>query len=87
VVVPQADDRTYVNDRYFAELTEGSFREETRTGISAVVDRMTAKVNIEAVILGGTELPLLFRGSGRPSVPILGTTAIHVESAFDWILA
>jgi aspartate/glutamate racemase len=37
--------------------------------------------------MGGTELPLLFRDSGLPGVPILDTTAIHVESAIDRLLA
>lgn len=87
VVIPDADDRAYVNDRYFAELAEGSLRDETQTGISSIVDAMTAKDNIDAVILGGTELPLLFRNSGLPHVPILDTTLIHVESAIEWLLA
>ena len=87
VVVPEPDDRTWVHDRYFAELVEGSFREETRAGMSAVIDRMKAQDNIEAVILGGTELPLLFRDSAPPSVPMLDTTTIHVESAVARLLS
>jgi aspartate racemase len=40
VVVPDADDRTYVHDRYFAELVEGIFLDETRDGIAAVAQRL-----------------------------------------------
>jgi len=30
VIVPEKDDRDYVHNRYFSELVEGSFRDETR---------------------------------------------------------
>jgi aspartate racemase len=88
VVLPDAQEIAYVHDRYFAELVEGSFVDETRAGISAVIDRMQARDGIEAVILGGTELPLLFRDH-RPAttVPMLDTTTIHVDSAIDWLLS
>ena len=81
VVVPDADDRTYVNDRYFGELVEGSFREETSAGMSAIVGRMKDRQGIDAVILGGRELPLLFRDRPPSVVPILDTTTIHVQAA------
>jgi len=87
VVAPEADDRAYVHDRYFAELVEGSFRDETRAGISAVIERMAAREDIEAVILGGTELPLLLRDSTALSVPMLDTATIHVEAAIAWLLS
>jgi aspartate racemase len=87
VVVPDPDDRAYVHERYFAELVEGSFRDETRAGMSAVIDRMRARDNIQAVILGGTELPLLFRDGPPPSVPTLDTTTIHVESTVARLLS
>ena len=87
VVVPEAEDRAYVHERYFAELVEGQFRDETRAGIAAVVERMKARDSIEAVILGGTELPLLFRDSAVSTVPMLDTTSIHVEAVIARLLA
>ncbi len=87
IVTPGSDDRTYVHDRYMGELVEGVFRDETRAGISVVVDRMQARDGIEAVILGGTELSVLFRDSPPMRVPVLDTTAIHVESAIAWLLS
>jgi aspartate racemase len=86
VVIPDADDRTYVHDLYLGELVEGVFRDETRTGIAAVVDRMHARDQIDAIILGGTELSVLFREGTGLSVPTLDPTAIHVESAIAWLL-
>jgi aspartate racemase len=87
VVVPEADDRAWVHDHYLAELVEGQFRAETRAGMVAVIERMKAQHDIEAVILGGTELPLLFRDAGPTQLPLLDTTTIHVEAAVSWLLA
>jgi aspartate racemase len=87
VVVPQAEDRAWVHDHYLAELVEGQFRAETRAGMNAVIARMRAQHGIEAVILGGTELPLLFRDAGPTALPLLDTTTIHVEAAVSWLLA
>lgn len=86
VVIPEADDRAYVHDHYLGELVENVFRDETRTGIAAVVERLHAREQIDAMILGGTELSVLFRdGSGLP-VRVLDPTAIHVEAALAWLL-
>jgi aspartate racemase len=87
VVVPDADDRTYVHNRYFGELVEGIFLDETRDGITAVAERLLARDQIEAIILGGTDLSVLFRDAGSMPVPTLDPTAIHVEAAVAWLLA
>ena len=40
---------------------------------------MRERDGIEAVILGGTELPLLLRGEDHNGMPLLDTTRIHVD--------
>jgi aspartate racemase len=85
VVVPDAEDRAYVDDRYFRELVEGVFLDETRAGVSAAVERMHVRHHLDGVILGGTELALLFRDRALP-VPALDATKIHVESAVHHLL-
>ena len=85
IITPDADDRRLVDDLYFGELVRGSFRDQTREEISVVVDRL-AKLGAEAVVLGGTELPLLFRDSDLPRLPTLDTTAIHVARAVEELL-
>jgi aspartate racemase len=40
---------------------------------------MTRRDNIEGVILGGTELPLLLRADEHNGMPLLDTTSIHVN--------
>ena len=84
--MPDGGDRTFVHDRYMHEFVNGVFRAGTREGILGVIGRMLKRNNIEAVILGGTELPLPFRDGERPSMPLLDTTRIHVESALTHML-
>lgn len=79
VTVPQASDQVYVHEKYVNELVAGKFLAETRAGFLAVIERMCGRDGIEAVILGGTELPLLLREATH-SVPFLDTTRIHVNA-------
>jgi aspartate racemase len=41
---------------------------------------MKKEEGIEALILGGTELPLILTDSGALGIPYLDTTQIHVEA-------
>lgn len=86
VAVPDADDRSYVHDRYFGELVEGIFLDDTRDGIARVAERLLERDQIEAIILGGTDLSVLFRDGGSMPVPTLDPTAIHVEAAIAWLV-
>ena len=86
VVVPPEADRAYVHDRYFAELVDGVFAPETREGILAVMRRMRDTDSVDAVVLGGTELPMLFREVESNDLPMLDTARIHVEAALDRLL-
>lgn len=46
-----------------------------------VIDRLIDDQGVEAVILGGTELPLVLTDASHRGVPLLDTTRIHVEAA------
>jgi len=78
VVVPSPDDRQFIHDKYFAELVQGVFRDETRAEMLAITARFPS---IDGLILGGTELPLLLRGDSANGIPLLDTTRIHVAAA------
>ena len=86
VIPPFPDERDYVHGRYVGELVNGVFRDDTRQGVLAILDRMRQRDRVEAVILGGTELPLLFREGPAPTLPLLDTTRIHVERAVEAML-
>jgi len=80
VVTPGAEERAWIHDRYIGELLEGEFRAETRDGMVAIVARMVRDEEIDAIILGGTELPLLLQSPTIAGVPALDTTALHVDA-------
>ena len=87
LIVPDAADLEYVHDKYMGELAKGQFLPETRAGMLAVVERLRAQQQIDGVILGGTELPLLIRDASDVGIPCLDTGKIHVEAAIDRMLA
>jgi aspartate racemase len=86
IVAPGPEDQEYTHNKYMDELVNEILIPETRDGLLAVVERMKQSSGIEAVILGGTELPLLLRDSGDTEVPFLDTTRIHVEAAVERML-
>jgi aspartate racemase len=79
VHLPEGPDRDLVHRVYMTELVEGVFRPETREALLGVICRLQARSGVEAVILGGTELPLILGPNAGSPVPLLDTTAIHVD--------
>ena len=87
VVTPDAGERGWVHERYVGQLLKGDFREETRREFIELVDRLRRDERIEAVVLGGTELPLLLKEPSIAGVPALDTTALHVAAIVQRLLA
>ena len=86
-IVPlRGADVSWVHERYIGELLKGDFRDDTRLQFVGLVDRARRESGIEAVILGGTELPLLLRAAEVAGVPLLDTTALHVEAIVGRLL-
>jgi aspartate racemase len=79
VLVPDAEDRRYVNAVIYNELVAGQIRAESRAGLIAVIRRL-AERGAQGVILGCTEIPLLV-AEVDAGVPLFDTTAIHAEAA------
>jgi aspartate racemase len=85
LVPPPPDELTLVHDRYMGELVNGVFRPETRAEVVGVVDRLRDRDGVDAVVLAGTELPLLLRGAST-QVPLLDTTQLHVRAIVERML-
>jgi len=79
IVTPNESEQDYIHEKYIGELLKNIFAEETRAGLMAIVAALREREQIEALILGGTELPLILRESEPSEVPFLDTTRIHVE--------
>lgn len=80
VVVPEPEDRTYVQEKYMGELVKGLRVPETRERLLAIARRLRDQQQVQGIVLGGTELPLILRDPPNPGIPFLDTTTIHVQS-------
>lgn len=83
LVAPELSDQNYIHQKYFAELVPGIFLPATRANLLAIVDRMKSKMDIEGVVLAGTELALILRGESHNGVALLDTGKIHCQAAVD----
>jgi aspartate racemase len=87
LVRPDEAERAWVHEVYMSELVKGVFNDETRWRLESVIAALRERRDIDAIILAGTELPVILREPMYAGVPVLNATAIHVEAAIDWLLA
>ena len=69
------------------ELLKDIFLPATRERLLEIIQRMREQERIEAVLLAGTELPLILRQDEAAGIPLLDTTQIHVEAAVARLLS
>jgi aspartate racemase len=86
LVRPNESERDFIHKKYIGELLNNQFLPETRTEILRIARRMKDDDGMEAIVLAGTELPLLLRESGSAEIEFLDTTVIHVEAVVDELL-
>ncbi|MCW0482296.1 aspartate/glutamate racemase family protein [Gaoshiqia sediminis] len=63
----------------FSELELGIFKEETRAELLSIVCKMINDFEIDSLILGCTEFPIMFPEEYYLNIPFLNTTRIHVR--------
>jgi aspartate racemase len=86
LVMPNAEEQDYIHEKYFGELLKDTFLPETRAQFLNIADEMKTRDNIEAIILGGTEIPLLLRTEEHNGIQLLDTTRIHVDRLIEEML-
>jgi aspartate racemase len=86
IVVPPEVDQQLIHERLFSEIELGIIKASTQEELLAIVKRMKDNADIEAVILGCTELPLIL-DKDEFGIPFLNTTAIHVNSIVKYCLS
>ncbi|MBN2553444.1 MAG: amino acid racemase [Spirochaetales bacterium] len=79
LVVPNAREIDYIQEKLFAEVEFGMVEDETRKGFLAIVERLREEQHSEGVILGCTELPLLLKAEDIRG-HYIDTTAIHIAA-------
>lgn len=79
IVIPDKESRNYINEKITKELEYGIFKEETKKNFIDIINDLVEKYNIEGIILGCTELPLLIKNDDIKE-NVYDTVDIHVNS-------
>ena len=87
LITPNDGEKAVIHEIYLGELLKNRFMPESRSAILRVIERMRDEEQIEAMVLAGTELPLLLRLAEPEGVRFFDTTMIHVAAAVEAILA
>ncbi|MEM6253540.1 MAG: amino acid racemase [Cyanobacteria bacterium P01_D01_bin.156] len=86
VVIPEEADQDFIHAKYMHELVKGIILDETRSNLLNIVNKMQADHNIQGLILGGTELPLILKADDVNDIHVFDTTEIHVASILNALL-
>ena len=87
LVRPKESEQEFIHRKYIDELLNNRFLPDTKTAILNIAQRMKSDDGIEALVLAGTELPLLLRDGPPANLELLDTTAIHVEAIVDELVS
>lgn len=86
IVAPSDTEMQYVNEKIASELERGIVKSGTLESFVKIISRMREEEQIEAVVLGCTELPLLLNDEVSP-VPCLDTMQIHIQAIINEIIS
>jgi len=86
LVTPTEAERDFIRKKYIGELLQNQFLPQSREEIMSIARRLQAEDGVEAIVLAGTELPLLLRDAANQGVEFLDTTVVHVEAVVDELL-
>ncbi len=80
--VPNPDEIEYIQQKIFSEIEFGTIRAETKAGFLRIIERIETEQQIQGVILGCTELPMLLRSEDF-GLHYIDTTAIHIAAIVE----
>ena len=83
IITPMPDERKYIDKIYMEELAKGRYLPETKSRLLAIANRLYIEGQIDSLILGGTELPLILKSSDMEDIELINTSKIHVERILD----
>lgn len=79
LVVPPAEDQAYIQSKLDTEIEFGTIKEETRSELIAIIERLHQFNRLDGVILGCTELPLIIRPEDI-DIHYVNSTKIHISA-------
>jgi len=83
-LVPRPDKQAIVHDVIFNELGKGIIKDESKTKYLDIINELVSQ-GAEGVILGCTEIPLLIKQADL-EIPVLDSSQIHAQAAFEYAL-
>lgn len=83
VIMPPEVVREWINYKLFTEIELGVFLNETRKQLVEIIDQMVNEQNIDSIILGCTEFPLILTEKTYSGISVLNTTMIHVKNIVE----
>jgi aspartate racemase len=89
IVVPQENEKAYIDEKIMTELVSGTIVDTTRDEILDIARRMIRRDSVQGLVLGCTELPLLItQESGKVlGIPVFDTAALHARSALRYAIS
>jgi aspartate racemase len=81
-VVPIIEDRNTIHQIIFDELVSGIFKKSSRIKMKEIMQKTK---EVDAIVMGCTELPLLITPADS-HLPLINTTEIHAKAAVDFAL-
>lgn len=85
VLIPNDENRQFVNDTIYNELCLGVISPESKAGFLRIADELASN-GAQGVILGCTEIGMLINQNDT-AIPLFNTTEIHAKSAAMYALA
>ncbi|MCH4165359.1 MAG: amino acid racemase [Lentilactobacillus diolivorans] len=86
ISLPDSQSQAFIHQKIVDELENGIVKGETKKQLLKIINAMIQEKDLDGIILGCTELPLIINKTDL-SVVILDIAQIHIESAIDQILS
>lgn len=86
ITVPSISEQEYIHRKIVEELENGIVRQKTKLKFLEIIDRMSEQEQLEGIILGCTEFPMIIKQEDA-TLPQLNTTEIHVHKIVETMLS
>ncbi len=85
VVLPNDEEKAFIGDKIKSEIEHGHIIDETKARFIQIANRLISEDKAQAIILGCTELPLLFSGV-KLSAPFIDVVEVHINELIKIIV-
>ncbi|OPJ58694.1 aspartate/glutamate racemase family protein [Clostridium oryzae] len=85
LITPNEQDINRIDNWIFSELEHGVIKSSTKNELLSIIKKYKDNFNLDGVILGCTELPLILTESSF-GLEFLNTTDIHSDALVDYML-